>query len=203
MGRLAEARQEVEVIHRISPGFTGSMCEQLGHEREFERAREEALPEARRSPDLRWVFYWGPLNVFTERFQEAIAALEKTRKWSDDPVYIAYLGYCQARLGKRPEALETLVELRNLSKWVYIHPYSLALVHAGLGETDQAFAYLNQACDEHSPMLVEGGICGLLFEPCWDEMRVDPRFAKLLDRIGLPPAAKELALRKRTPSGAR
>jgi hypothetical protein len=143
------------------------------------------------------------LNVFAGRFHEAIAALEKTTTWSDDPLYIAYRGYCQGRLGKRPEALQILVELRSLSKWVHVHPYAFALVHAGLSETDQAFAYLNQACDERSPMLVEGGICGLLFEPCWDEMRTDPRFAKLLDRIGLPPAAKELALRKKLPSGAR
>ena len=40
-----------------------------------------------------------------------------------------------------------------------------------------------------------GGLSSLVSDPCWDELSDDAWFAQLLDRIGLPQAAKNLALR--------
>jgi len=57
----------------------------------------------------------------------------------------------------------------------------LALVYAGLGEKDQAFAWLEKAYEEHSFQMQY-----LKVEPRWDNLRSDPRFADLVHRVGLP-----------------
>ncbi len=54
------------------------------------------------------------------------------------------------------------------------------LVYAGLGQSDQALSWLERACDEHS-----GHVVFLKVEAEWDPLRQDPRFADLMQRIGL------------------
>ena len=60
--------------------------------------------------------------------------------------------------------------------------YGVALVYAGLGENDQAFAWLNKGYAERTHWLV-----WLKLDPRWDSLRSDPRFQDLLRRMGLPP----------------
>ena len=60
-------------------------------------------------------------------------------------------------------------------------PYSVALVHAGLGDRDQAFAWLDKAYTERSDYMPY-----LSLEPMLDGLRSDRRFAALVRRVGLP-----------------
>ena len=60
-------------------------------------------------------------------------------------------------------------------------PY-VAAVHAGLGDKDQAFAWLDRAYNERSSMLA----LYLTNDPRMDTLRSDPRFAEFVRRIGLP-----------------
>jgi tetratricopeptide (TPR) repeat protein len=57
----------------------------------------------------------------------------------------------------------------------------LADCYAGLGEKDQAFAWLEKAYEQHS-----FNMAWLNVEPRWDSLRSDPRFADLVRRVGLP-----------------
>jgi hypothetical protein len=56
----------------------------------------------------------------------------------------------------------------------------LAIIYAGLGEKDEAFAWLEKAYDERVGWLIF--IAG---EPKLDLLRSDARFADLTRRIGL------------------
>jgi hypothetical protein len=60
------------------------------------------------------------------------------------------------------EAEKGLVELESLAKQKYVTAYGVALIHAGLGQKDLAFQWLNKAFDERSHWLV------------W--LRLDPRW---------------------------
>jgi hypothetical protein len=71
-------------------------------------------------------------------------------------------------------------ELRELASRDYVSPYYVALIHVGLGETDEAFEWLEKALADHASMLVE-----VKSEPKLDNIRSDPRFARLLKRVGL------------------
>ena len=56
-------------------------------------------------------------------------------------------------------------------------PYTFALIHAGLGEPDAVFAWLDRAYAARDVHLIY-----LTVDPKWDRYRNDPRFAALLAR---------------------
>jgi hypothetical protein len=57
----------------------------------------------------------------------------------------------------------------------------LALIHAGLGEKDKAFALLDKAVAERFTSVVYSK-----WEPRLNPLRSDPRFTQMLKQIGLP-----------------
>ena len=57
----------------------------------------------------------------------------------------------------------------------------IAVPYARLGQVDSAFAWLDRACAERDPLVLR-----IKVEPHWDSLRSDPRYAALLNRIGLP-----------------
>ena len=59
-------------------------------------------------------------------------------------------------------------------------PVNLALVYAGLGDKDLAFAWLEKACDDHSQWLSE-----IRVDPAFDPLRSDTRFVDLLRRMNI------------------
>ena len=72
--------------------------------------------------------------------------------------------------------------LRGEARRRFISPYSIAILYTGLGDTDQAFAWLNRAYEERDNWLNY-----LKVEPRLDPLRSDARFADLLRRAGLAP----------------
>ena len=69
-----------------------------------------------------------------------------------------------------------------MSKQRYVSPYLIAIVYVGLGDKDQAFAWLDKAFQDRSSLLL-----WLKVEPQFDSLRDDPRFQDLLRRVGLTP----------------
>jgi len=99
-----------------------------------------------------------------------------------NPVYLSSLGHAYALAGNVVEARKVLRELDELSKHRYVSSYEKALVHAGLGETEQAFGWLEKAYGERSGWLIY-----LQVEPRLDRLRSDPHFRTLVRRVGLVP----------------
>jgi DNA-binding winged helix-turn-helix (wHTH) protein/Tfp pilus assembly protein PilF len=121
----------------------------------------------------------GELSASVEKLQSARTLL-------DGPLPLAGLGHAYAAAGDARGARKILRELERLSKERYVCPYDVAGIHAGLGERDEAFKYLERACEERSSWLIF-----LAVEPGLDALRADPRFADLLRRIGLHPQTDE------------
>jgi tetratricopeptide (TPR) repeat protein len=114
------------------------------------------------------------------RYQEAIAELQKGRDLgSSDQRGI--IGHVYAISGRRGEAQKLLDELQEESKHKYVSPYNIAKIYEGLGEKDQAFAWLERAYGER-----DGNITNLKVDPEFDSLRSDERFTDLLRRVGLP-----------------
>jgi serine/threonine protein kinase len=77
---------------------------------------------------------------------------------------------------------------------VFLKPESVAIsastidseehIYAGLGDKDRAFESLEKGYAERS-----GGMPFLKADPCWYNVRSDPRYADLLRRMGLPQQA--------------
>jgi hypothetical protein len=73
-----------------------------------------------------------------------------------------------------------LDRLKGAAERRFISPYSIAVIHTGLGDKEQAFAWLNRAYEERDNWLIY-----LKVEPRLDPLRSDVRFADLLRRVGL------------------
>jgi hypothetical protein len=61
-----------------------------------------------------------------------------------------------------------------------VTPVAFAMMHAGLGETDRAFEWLDRAMEER-----RGWLAYLKVEPLLDPLRVDPRFMRLMQKMRL------------------
>lgn len=119
------------------------------------------------------------------RYPEAIAEAQKGVELSEirSSFALGPLGYCYAVAGRRSEAIEILRELekkyaRGESTGAY-----LAWVYAGLGDKEQAFAWLEKDFQDRSgPLAIN--ITGY---PVLDTLSSDARYADLLRRMGLRP----------------
>jgi hypothetical protein len=56
------------------------------------------------------------------------------------------------------------------------------MIHAGLGQKDEAFVQLDSAYAAH-----EWHVFTIMGDGAWDQLRADPRFAQLTRRVGLTP----------------
>jgi TolB-like protein/DNA-binding winged helix-turn-helix (wHTH) protein/Tfp pilus assembly protein PilF len=90
------------------------------------------------------------------------------------------LGYAYAVAGQRAEAQKILSELQELSKQRYVAPFNFALIYVGLGDKEQAFAWLEKAYQEY-PLSLDS----IKVDPELDTLRSDPRFTDLLVRMKL------------------
>ena len=92
---------------------------------------------------------------------------------------LAARGHLLATLGRTAEAREVLQTLEEGSRARYVPPMTVALVHAGLGDRERAFEWLERAFSAHDVHLVF-----LPVDPRWAAYRTDPRFIDLLERSG-------------------
>jgi TolB-like protein/Tfp pilus assembly protein PilF len=146
------------------------------------------------------VSYWqgiiarasGDRTKATEAFTRARAAIEaQLAKQPDDPLLLATLGLIDAGLGRKEEALREgrrAVELRPLTEDALDGAtvlLSLATIHAWLGDVKSSLDQL-----EFLVRIPNGLSFGQLkYDPVWDAVRGDPRFAPILKQ--LQPRAKE------------
>jgi TolB-like protein/DNA-binding winged helix-turn-helix (wHTH) protein/Flp pilus assembly protein TadD len=110
----------------------------------------------------------------------ALAALEESAALFAAGSRGPWLGYYYGVSGRRKEALEVLASLEERARAGYVSPQHFAVVHLGLGDEDQAFAYLEKAYEERAFEVL--GFSGPLF----DHLKGDPRFQDLLRRMRLP-----------------
>jgi tetratricopeptide (TPR) repeat protein len=98
------------------------------------------------SPHQFWAhIYAGQAHEAMGDFVEAIRSFEQAAAVGS--LYaIGALGHALARAGRVDEARTKLDTLRTQAKASYVPPVAFALVHAGLGEVDDAFHWLEEAC---------------------------------------------------------
>jgi predicted Zn-dependent protease len=129
------------------------------------------------------------MYAYAERgmFREAIADGEKTlrdlrERHAPEDVWIkAVLAHVYALAGDRGQALRLLENLLPSYRQGHLLPETIAIVYVGLGERDEAFAWLDKAVEDRTPFALF-----LKPSPYYDSLRSDPRFAELLRRVGLP-----------------
>ena len=119
----------------------------------------------------------GQCYAAKQMWNEAIAEFRWAVEGSDARAALAFLAFAQARAGQQDEARRILSDL--LAGREYSHgAFGIATVYMGLRDYDEAFNWLDKAVDEHSTR-------PYLMGPMFEELRRDPRFARVKARLGL------------------
>jgi Tfp pilus assembly protein PilF len=124
------------------------------------------------------------------RHEAALPELEKAVELSNRVAWMVSalaVGYAEA--GRTEDARRLLEELRTRASRDYVRALHLAVICAALGENEEAFVWLERACEERDvslPMLREGGhlpAASLTAFPT--PFRSDPRYREVLRTVGL------------------
>src|SRR4029077_2556598 len=92
------------------------------------------------------------------------------------------VGYAAAVCGQPDEARRILdAMLARARRGVYVSPEAIAIVYAGLGDREQAFAWLDRSLADRTWSMYL-----LRVEPMLDSLRGDARFTRLIQQVGLP-----------------
>src|SRR5262249_55541695 len=119
--------------------------------------------------------------------EQAIKWFERASvKSAGSALALGCLGYAKGVAGNRSEAARILAHFQQLSARAYVPPFAPALVCMGLSDFNQALDWLERGCEAHDALLTYAGV----FPPC-DPLRCDPRFQKLLGKIGLFQASSD------------
>jgi serine/threonine-protein kinase len=125
-----------------------------------------------------------------KKYEQAVRAFEQALRGaaSQTPRLLGALGHSYALWGKLSEAERVLLQMNELATTRYVPPFDYALVNLGLGRRETAFHYLEQAYKCRSYDLVS-----IKVDPRFDGLRADPKFEKLLKRLGLQMALNVVA----------
>jgi len=115
-------------------------------------------------------------------YTEAIAEFQTGVKLSGSPLMLALLGHAYAVSGKTAEAKQVLNDLQQLQGQRYVSPYTVAAIHAGLGDQEQAFKWLETAVEERDIWLMN-----LKVDPVFAKLRAQRQFTDILARLRLRP----------------
>jgi tetratricopeptide (TPR) repeat protein len=112
-------------------------------------------------------------------YSEALVACDHALEFSGgNSEALSVAGYVHAVSGDRGKAEGYIHQMLERNKERYVPPYNLALVFAGLGDSEVALHWLGQALEDrdvHMPFLLDHK---------WDGMRLNPEFQKLWSRVG-------------------
>jgi len=185
MGRLDEAiaeRKQAQELEPASPLLNSALGEAYYQARKFDLT----IAQNQKSLVLDKSYAIALINLgraFEQKrmYPEALQAFQKILAFvPDDPVLLALIAHDYAVSGRKAEARAIVAKLQQMSIARYIPSVYIALIYTGLDENDEAFRWLDKAFDERCEYLVY-----LPTEPLADPLRNDPRFARLLHRLGL------------------
>jgi tetratricopeptide (TPR) repeat protein len=183
-GRYEESYTELQRAIRLDPLSVSKAL--LGHNyiyaRRYDQAIEQLITTLELDPEsglahagLGWAYRCKSL------FEPGIAALRKACDLWPGSTPIGMLGEAYAAAGRRDEAHRVLEQLDQLSKQRYVTPYVVSRIYATLGQKDEAFHWLETAYQQQAEWMVL-----LKVDPCFDNLRPDPRFQDLLLRMNFP-----------------
>jgi len=183
-GRTDEALAWVQRARELDPlggaGITpvGGVAITNGFILFYARRYDEAIRELRNDDPDHW--YLGLALIANGQPDEAIPVLEKALGPDRNPAVMGVLVRAYAHAGRRKEALRLLDELKRRQQKSYVAAAPFVNAYLGLGDNEQALAWLERAYEEQSNMLQL-----IKVHPYLDPLRSDPRFVDLVHRVGL------------------
>jgi DNA-binding winged helix-turn-helix (wHTH) protein/Tfp pilus assembly protein PilF len=186
-GRLGEALAEVRRAYELDP-VSLTIGSNLAFIHYLRRDYDQAAICARRvletEPDyFQSLVVLGPTLQQQRKHREAIALLEKLKEDQQNVKASVYynaleaLGNAYAVARRRTAAERMVAELKACPEDENETTYRQALIHAGLGQLDEAFTLLEAISGRWNFSAVE-----LMLDPRFDNLRADPRYESMMKK---------------------
>jgi TolB-like protein/DNA-binding winged helix-turn-helix (wHTH) protein/Tfp pilus assembly protein PilF len=157
----------------------------------YARQYDRALEQYQRTLDLDNSFslthnWTGMALVQMHRYDEAITHFQQAVGFSGGSQgSYALLAYGYGRAGRKREALETIHSLEAMAEQHYVSPAYISAAWVGVNDREKVFAWADKAVQQHAALLAR-----LKVEPVLDPVRNDPRYARLMEQVGLKPEGR-------------
>jgi len=184
LGRFEEAFPEMQRARELDP-LSMIMQTDNGVFLYYSRQYEPAIAQFRAVLEMEPNFPRANIIAFAYvqegRFTDALADLESWRPVGNETFWFWNLqAYVFGRANQPVPARLALASLQQLNRRQPIDPFVFVAPYVGLGDIDQAFAWIEKSLAAHSP-----GLTALRVDPAYDPLRSDPRFQPVLRRMGL------------------
>jgi len=178
---VAEARRAVD-LDPFSLVANGRLASMLTYARRYDEAqRQSRYVLEMDSLNFNGAVEGGRAYVFQDRCDEATRAIRGSQTPIMVSINVGLSGYIAARCGHRAAAQAELQRLVGLERaGQYVSHYGFAMIHAGLGNREQALAELERAIADRS-----WGMFTMKLDPVFETYRTEPRFIALLARLKL------------------
>jgi tetratricopeptide (TPR) repeat protein len=153
----------------------------------FARQHDLSIAQAQKILDLDAKFaqgHWALAVNFVQKkmYDAAVAEMKVAVEISGPaPFYMGSLGYVYGITGRRDEALAMMNELQELSKRRHVSAHWTGLIYTALDQKDEALDCFERARLEHAPWMAY-----LKPTPWFDNLRSDPRYYCMLQRMNIP-----------------
>jgi len=185
VGRQKEALAEIKRAQELDPvsqSINSWMARILATDGQPDQAIEQLRKTIEMDPTF--VLNYQRLGALYEEkgmYDEAISEFNQVLKLTGGgPLGVFSFAHVYALAGKREEAQKSLNQLLEMSKRRYVSPTLIAMVYIALNEKDKAFAWLDEGEKAHDLYIMR-----LKIDARFDSLRSDPRFAALVQRVGL------------------
>lgn len=185
MGLLDEALVEMERARNVDP-YSKVINVGVGWCHYQARRYDRAIDEYRKTLEIDPGFFLAHCTMgmaYEQKglYKEAIEHYKTGLSLSAGALFpSARLTHAYAKSGNRQEAERMLDDLLRLSNQRYIPAVYIASIYEALGDDNRLMEWVDKACQERSDYLIY-----LRTEPSLDRMRLDPRFIKVLQQVGL------------------
>jgi len=183
LGRSAEAIQEAEKGLQLDP-LSLNAHHMVAYCYYGARQYDKGLDQIRKASDLNLVspdswIHW-TLGIIYRDKGNYEKAIEEFQVVANEPHFLGHMGNAYAKAGRSRQANDIIIRLKDYARKDGMGTYEIALIYAGLGDKDEAFAWLEKSYKVH-----DKGLTYLKMDPGMDPVRSDPRFQNLLHRVGL------------------
>jgi TolB-like protein/Tfp pilus assembly protein PilF len=190
-GRYRHAEEDLERMLEFDPEST-MLISELGCVKYYSGQYDDAIRYYRRANTMdsqSVLASWGLGRALTRegRYKEALDTLRafKPAGGIEPPILTAEIGYTEGLSGNRVAAEQTLRDLKEQSKKIYVDPYLVAVIYLGLKDYDNTYAWLDKAYAVRSPFLIS-----LASDPKWAAETSNPRLRALWNRMTTKTAQK-------------
>jgi TolB-like protein/DNA-binding winged helix-turn-helix (wHTH) protein/Tfp pilus assembly protein PilF len=184
-GRFDEGFREIEHARQLDPLsliIAADNCVILYYARRYDRSIEQCRAVLQMEPNFPRAH--NVIGAYVEKglYADAVAdAHQWQRMRREDAAWTwAWLAYIYGRSGQKTRARQALEKLKHLRQNPKVDTNTLLLAYVGMGKKDDALSSLEEAYAAHSTSLAS-----LKVNPAYDPLRSEPRFQKVLRRIGL------------------